>query len=98
RVPPGEHRRAVARGRHERRIPSPVRPDPVLRGRNNGTMTEPRTIPPMEADERATLTAFLDRQRATLAVKCEGLTDDQLREPARPPSNRLLRGLVRHMG
>jgi hypothetical protein len=30
-------------------------------------MTEPRTIPPLEADERATLTAFLDRQRATLA-------------------------------
>ena len=49
-------------------------------------MTEPRTIPPMAADERATLTAFLDRQRATLAVKCEGLTDDQLRERAVPPS------------
>ena len=26
-------------------------------------MTPPRTIPPMEADERATLSAFLDRQR-----------------------------------
>jgi len=32
-------------------------------------MTPPRTIPPMEAGERATLTAFLDWQRATLALK-----------------------------
>ncbi len=60
-------------------------------------MTEPRTIPPMEADERATLTAFLDWQRATLAVKCEGLTDDQLRERAVPPSSLSLLGIVRHM-
>jgi Protein of unknown function (DUF664) len=43
-------------------------------------VTPPRTIPPMEADERATLAAFLDWQRATLALKCEGLADDQLRE------------------
>jgi hypothetical protein len=50
----------------------------------------------MEADERATLTAFLDRQRATLAVKCEGLTDGQLRERAVPPSSLSL-GIVRHM-
>jgi hypothetical protein len=45
-------------------------------------MTEPRTIPPMEADERATLTAFLDWQRATLALKCEGLTAALLTQPA----------------
>jgi hypothetical protein len=60
-------------------------------------MTEPRTIPPMEADERATLTAFLDWQRATLALKCEGLTVDQLRERAVPPSRLSLIGIVRHM-
>jgi hypothetical protein len=35
-------------------------------------MTDERADPPFEADERATLTAFLDRQRATLAVKCDG--------------------------
>jgi len=29
-----------------------------------------RTTPPLEADERITLTAFLDFQRATLALKC----------------------------
>jgi uncharacterized damage-inducible protein DinB len=57
----------------------------------------PRAIPPLEADERATLTAFLDFQRATLAVKCDGLTDDQLRQLAVPPSRLSLLGIVRHM-
>ena len=60
-------------------------------------MTSERVSPPLEADERATLTAFLDFQRATLALKCEGLTDDQLRERAVPPSSLSLLGLVRHM-
>ena len=60
-------------------------------------MTDERADPPFEADERATLTAFLDRQRATLAVKCDGLTEDQLRQQAVPPSNLSLLGLVRHM-
>ena len=60
-------------------------------------MTDERADPPFEADERATLTAFLDFQRATLALKCEGLTDDQLRERAVPPSSLSLLGLVRHM-
>ena len=40
----------------------------------------------------------LDYHRATLAVKCEGLTDDQLRAQAVPPSSLSLLGLVRHMG
>jgi len=43
-------------------------------------MDDPRIEPPLEADERTTLTAFLDFNRDTLAVKCAGLTDDQLRE------------------
>ena len=60
-------------------------------------MTDDRVEPPFEADERATLTAFLDRQRATLAVKCDGLTEDQLRQQAVPPSSLSLLGLVRHM-
>ena len=47
-------------------------------------MTLERAIAPLEADERVTLTAFLDFQRATLALKCAGLTDDQLRERAVP--------------
>jgi hypothetical protein len=60
-------------------------------------MVADRTLPPLEADERTTLTAFLDAQRATLAIKCDGLADDQLRERAVPPSALSLLGLVRHM-
>ncbi len=43
------------------------------------------------------LAAWLDLQRATLAMKCEGLTDTQLRDRAVPPSKLSLLGLVRHM-
>jgi Protein of unknown function (DUF664) len=56
-----------------------------------------RVIPPAEAAERQMLAAFLDLQRATLAMKCEGLADDQLRDKAVPPSGLSLLGLVRHM-
>jgi uncharacterized damage-inducible protein DinB len=56
-----------------------------------------RDVPPLDADERTTLTAFLDFQRATLALKCDGLTDDQLRQRAVPPSGLSLLGIVRHM-
>ncbi|MEU9045343.1 DinB family protein [Kitasatospora sp. NPDC048343] len=57
----------------------------------------PRVDPPMAADEAATLTAFLDYHRSTLALKCEGLSDDQLRLRSVPPSGLSLLGLVRHM-
>jgi len=60
-------------------------------------MNDPRVDPPLEADERTTLTAFLDFNRETLALKCDGLTDDQLRERAVPPSSLSLLGIVRHM-
>lgn len=62
-------------------------------------MTElnPRVDPPMAADEAAMLTAWLDYHRSTLALKCEGLTDDQLRLRSVPPSTLSLLGLVRHM-
>jgi uncharacterized damage-inducible protein DinB len=43
------------------------------------------------------LTGWLDYHRATLAWKCEGLTDGQLRERSVPPSGLSLLGLVRHM-
>jgi uncharacterized damage-inducible protein DinB len=56
-----------------------------------------RPEPPYEADERTMLVSFLDYQRATLAWKCENLTDAQLRERAVPPSTMSLLGLVRHM-
>jgi uncharacterized damage-inducible protein DinB len=56
-----------------------------------------RTAAPLAAGERETLTSFLDFQRATLAVKCAGLTAGQLRGQAVPPSALSLLGLVRHM-
>jgi len=43
------------------------------------------------------LGAWLDWHRATLAVKCAGLSHDQLRERSAPPSGLSLLGLVRHM-
>jgi uncharacterized damage-inducible protein DinB len=43
------------------------------------------------------LVAWLEFHRETLAVKCEGLTPDQLRERSVPPSSLSLLGLVRHM-
>jgi uncharacterized damage-inducible protein DinB len=60
-------------------------------------MTVERIDPPLEAGEREMLNAWLDWQRATLAWKCEGLDDDQLRERSAPPSTLSLLGLVRHM-
>jgi hypothetical protein len=60
-------------------------------------MTPDRPEPPTEGDERAVLTGFLDFQRATLALKCDGLTEAQLRERAIPPSGLTLLGLVRHL-
>ncbi|HEX2772184.1 MAG TPA: DinB family protein [Micromonosporaceae bacterium] len=40
---------------------------------------------------------FLDYHRATLAMKCDGLSDDELRRRSMPPSTLSLLGLVRHM-
>ncbi|MEU3455173.1 DinB family protein [Micromonospora sp. NPDC006766] len=60
-------------------------------------METERIGPPLLAGERETLRAFLDYHRATLAMKCAGLTDEQLREQSSPPSTLSLLGLVRHM-
>ena len=56
-----------------------------------------RVEPAYEGGETAMLTAWLDYERATLQIKCERLTDSQLRERAAPPSTLSLLGLVRHM-
>ncbi|GAB3591798.1 DinB family protein [Angustibacter peucedani] len=56
-----------------------------------------RVDPPLTADERTTLTTFLDWHRATLEHKCAGLDDDQLRQRAAAPSTLSLLGLVRHL-
>jgi uncharacterized damage-inducible protein DinB len=53
-------------------------------------------VPPI-AGERQMLEAWLDFHRQTLLTKCEGLTADQLKQRAAPPSGLSLLGLVRHM-
>ncbi|WP_089952718.1 DinB family protein [Lentzea xinjiangensis] len=60
-------------------------------------MTTERPSPPLQGGERETLRAYLDFHRATLAVKCEGLSDEDLRRRSMPPSALTLLGLVRHM-
>ncbi|MFF8278426.1 DinB family protein [Streptomyces lateritius] len=55
-----------------------------------------RIQPPRTADERTTLTAMLQFQRDTLAMKCAGLTPEELKERAVAPSGLSLVGLVRH--
>ncbi|GGK13208.1 hypothetical protein GCM10011583_51460 [Streptomyces camponoticapitis] len=59
--------------------------------------TDTRVDPPHRGGERETLRAYLDYHRGTLAMKCAGLSDDQLREPSMAPSALSLLGLVRHM-
>ncbi|MET9169015.1 DUF664 domain-containing protein, partial [Streptomyces cellulosae] len=41
--------------------------------------SDSRVGPPLFGSERETLRAFLDYHRATLAMKCEGLSDEELR-------------------
>ena len=60
-------------------------------------MTTERIGPSSTAGEREMLRAFLDFHRATLAMKCDGLSDEELRTRSMPPSTLSLLGLVRHM-
>ena len=55
-----------------------------------------RTEVPRTGGERETLRAYLDFHRETLALKCAGLADDDLRRRSTVSSLSLL-GLVRHM-
>jgi len=59
--------------------------------------SQSRTDPPTVADERTLLTGFLDFQRDTLAWKCSGLTDEQLKLRSVEPSSLSLLGLLRHL-
>ncbi|MFF4195204.1 DinB family protein [Nonomuraea sp. NPDC001831] len=60
-------------------------------------MTDNRVPPPLTGDERTVLGNWLEWHRGTLAVKCAGLTDEQLRLRSAEPSSMSLLGLVRHM-
>jgi hypothetical protein len=59
-------------------------------------VTTERTAVPRAGGERELLRAYLDFHRETLALKCAGLTDDELRRRTTPSSLSLL-SLVRHM-
>lgn len=59
--------------------------------------TVERPVPPLNADERTTLESWLDFHRATLAMKCEGLDDEQAAVASVPPSGFTMTGLVQHM-
>ncbi len=52
---------------------------------------------PYVGDERAMLDGWLDFHRATLLMKCEGLTFEQLKSRPIPTTTLSLLGLVRHM-
>ena len=56
-----------------------------------------RTDPGLILGERQALEAWLDFHRDTLLLKCAGLSADQLKLRAVPPSRLSLLGLVRHM-
>jgi len=56
-----------------------------------------RIDPPQLADERTTVDSWLDYHRATLLMKCAGLTGEQLARRATPPSSMSLLGLLRHL-
>jgi hypothetical protein len=71
------------------------------KGCHHSPMVEPTTPLPSDpapaSDERTMLLEFLDFYRAVLARKVEGITDEQARHPACPPSDLTLLGLVRHL-
>jgi hypothetical protein len=64
-------------------------------------MAEPTTpLPGAKADaedERSVLLGYLDYHRVVLARKAEGITEQEARLPACPPSDLTLLGLIRHM-
>lgn len=60
-------------------------------------MATDRVDPPLVAGEREMLRDFLDYHRGTLALKCDGLSDEDLRRRSMPPSALCLLGLVRHL-
>src|SRR2546423_605732 len=59
-------------------------------------MAAERRMPDAGLAEREGLVAWVEFHRATLLWKCQGLTDEQLRERSVQPSSMSLIGLVRH--
>src|SRR6266540_4931531 len=62
-----------------------------------GRLTGERDDPAQDADERQTLTEYLDYYRRTFELKCLGLTPEQLSARTVPPSALSLHGLLPHL-
>jgi hypothetical protein len=58
---------------------------------------ETRLDPPLQSDEATSLSAYLDRQRAIVLRKVEGLDQEQLGRAAVPTTALTLAGLVKHL-
>ena len=58
---------------------------------------DPRRTAEVPVDETTTLRQYLDHYRMTFAMKCEGLTPEQMAARSVPPSSLSLLGLVRHL-
>ncbi|MFF3156616.1 DinB family protein [Streptomyces sp. NPDC057910] len=61
------------------------------------TETPERAEPALDAPERAMLEGWLEYHRETLAQKCSGLSDEELKRAAVPSSELTLLGLQRHL-
>ncbi|WP_433544042.1 DinB family protein (plasmid) [Streptomyces sp. CA-294286] len=70
---------------------------PAETGHKRVTTPDGRPVPPLRADERTMLGAWLEFHRATLAMKCAGLDDTQARLASVAPSAMTMLGLVRHL-
>jgi uncharacterized damage-inducible protein DinB len=61
-------------------------------------MTPPRVRPDLTADERTQLLGWLNMQRAVIAWKCEGLSEEDAHRAVLPASPHLsMAGLVSHL-
>lgn len=81
---------------------SPAQTIPLVAATDGGPVSgavideQGRTEPPMAADERHTLTGFLDFQRATLHWKCSGLGAEALQVRV-AASTMTLGGILKHL-
>jgi hypothetical protein len=61
-------------------------------------MSHSRVRPPFDADERSQLVGWLDMQRAVIAWKCEGLSEEDAHRPVLPDSPLMTAaGVVSHL-
>ena len=87
--------RAAAKKVPEAYVVSPL--DAIVCDDNRPVTTIERPMPPLNVDERTTLESWLDFHRTTLAMKCEGLNDEQASAASVPPSALTLTGIIQHM-